>query len=111
MVNAKNVAKQVTSNISWFHKVTFPESQEGTAEAENTTRDAPTNEREPHEPTQIDPIPQQGIRERRTDGSPDTQEDTNRSHHQSFDLRPNPPPSQRLKDFVCNTMNIYTERM
>ncbi|KAJ1204567.1 hypothetical protein NDU88_000013 [Pleurodeles waltl] len=101
MVTVEKGSDRVTQIVSWFKKTTFVEHSGG-QEAEDQFPDWSTTERPEHDredklPTAAGPV----CLRQSVSGAPMTQCSGTRSQMGRYNLRPNSPPSQRLKDFVC----------
>ncbi|KAJ1200663.1 hypothetical protein NDU88_004484 [Pleurodeles waltl] len=101
MVTAEKGSERVTRNISWFKKATFVEHS-GDQEAKDqfpdwSTTESPEQDREGELPSAAGP----GCLRQPVSAPPATQSREARSQTGRYCLRPNPPPSQKLKDFMC----------
>ncbi|KAJ1153336.1 hypothetical protein NDU88_006097 [Pleurodeles waltl] len=100
MVTAQRANKIVSQNISWFRKVTFEDPL--TAEADLTCPH-PEPEQDNLEPQDVrrgGPTDEPGVSRSPENAPPKTQDDGPRSQVRKYNLRPNPMPSQRLRDFA-----------
>ncbi|KAJ1130570.1 hypothetical protein NDU88_008921 [Pleurodeles waltl] len=99
MVTAEKGSDQVTRNISWFKKATFGEIS-GDQEVEDqfpdySATESPEQDRESELPLAAGPS---GLRQP-VSSAPATQRGEARSQTGRYYLSPNPPPSQKLKDY------------
>ncbi|KAJ1200848.1 hypothetical protein NDU88_004669 [Pleurodeles waltl] len=101
IVTAERGSDRVTRNILWFKKATFVEPPEDQAAEDQfpdcLTTESPERDRE----SELPPASGPSVSRQPVSATPATQRGEAKYQTGRYSLRPNPPPSQKLKAFVC----------
>ncbi|KAJ1165614.1 hypothetical protein NDU88_006035 [Pleurodeles waltl] len=101
VVTVQKVGETVSRNVSRFSKGMFEEPQTEEPEMIHPHQSPASDSPEPPSPRLSQPTSTQDRPCSQEDDQSGTQAGEHRSRTQRHNLWPNPPPSQRLKEFVC----------